>query len=191
MIGGISMTYNIICKKVELAESSKEKLLAKVQKLSKFFSEDIECRILVSTQREQMVVEITFPYKGFIIRAEARDANMLTAVDVCLDNIDRQIRKNKTKLAKRLRDSNFDAYNLDISPAPADVEEDEFNIIKVKRIPAKPMMVEEAILQMNMLGHDFFIFNDPDSMAANVVYKRKDGNYALIELEKISIMGRS
>ncbi len=177
------MTYNIICKKVELAESSKEKMLAKVKKLNKFFEDDAECRIVVSMQREQMVVEITFPYKGFLIRAEARDGELLTAIDTCLANIDRQIRKNKTKLAKRLRDTNIDSYNLDFGAA-SEKEEDEFKIIKVKHLDAKPMMVEEAILQMNMLGHDFFIFNDPDTMAANVVYKRKDGNYALIALEK-------
>jgi len=178
------MTYNIICKKVELADSSKKKILAKVEKLGKFFRDETECRIVVSTQREQMVVEITFPYKGFIIRAEAMDNDLLTALDVCLSNIDRQIRKNKTKLAKRLRDSSFDNYNLELSNPAMVSEEDEFKIIKKKHLSAKPMMPEEAILQMNMLGHDFFIFNNPDTMAANVVYKRKDGNYALIELDK-------
>lgn len=179
------MTYNIICKKVELADSSKQKLLSKVRRLDKFFTDDTECRIVVSTQREDMVVEITFLYKGFIIRAEASSEDMLVAVDACLANIDRQIRRNKTKLAKRLRDKTFDDYNLDLAATATDVEEDEdFKIIKVKRISVKPMMVEEAILQMNMLNHDFFIFNDPDTMAANIVYRRKDGNYALIELEK-------
>ena len=178
------MTYKILCKKVELADSSKEKLLGKVQKLSKFFDDDTECRIVVSEQREQMVVEITFPYKGFLIRAESRAREMLTAVDICLANIDRQIRKNKTKLAKRLRDSGFENYNVDLGAVNTDPDEEEFKIIKVKRLGAKPMMVEEAILQMNMLGHDFFVFNDPDTMATNVVYKRRDGNYALIETDK-------
>ena len=178
------MTYNIVCKKVELAESSKEKLLSKVKKLGKFFADDTECRILVSMQHEKMGVEITFPYKGFIIRAEAQDSDMLVAVDECLSNIDRQIRRNKTKLAKRLRDFDFEQYNLEIGDSNPEFEEDEYKIIKKKHISAKPMMVEEAILQMNMLGHDFFIFNDPETMAANIVYKRKDGNYALIELEK-------
>ena len=178
------MTYKILCKKVELADSSKEKLLGKVQKLSKFFDDDTECRSVVSEQREQMVVEITFPYKGFLIRAESRDREMLTAVDICLANIDRQIRKNKTKLAKRLRDSGFENYNVDLGAVNTDPDEEEFKIIKVKRLGAKPMMVEEAILQMNMLGHDFFVFNDPDTMATNVVYKRRDGNYALIETDK-------
>ncbi len=177
------MTYNIICKKVELAESSKEKLLSKVKKLSKFFDGDTECRIVVSMQREQMGVEITFPYKGFLIRAEAENSEMLAAVDACLSNIDRQIRKNKTKLAKRLRDNSFEDYDLDFGNHTPETEE-EFQIVKVKHIGTKPMMVEEAILQMNMLGHDFFIFNNADDMAVNVVYKRKDGNYALIELDK-------
>ena len=178
------MTYKILCKKVELADSSKEKLLGKVQKLNKFFDDDTECRIVVSEQREQMVVEITFPYKGFLIRAESRDREMLTAVDICLANIDRQIRKNKTKLAKRLRDSGFENYNVDLGAVNTGPDEEEFKIIKVKRLGAKPMMVEEAILQMNMLGHDFFVFNDPETMATNVVYKRRDGNYALIETDK-------
>ncbi|MBE5039427.1 ribosome hibernation-promoting factor, HPF/YfiA family [Ructibacterium gallinarum] len=178
------MIYKILCKKIELADSSKEKLLGKVQKLNKFFSDDTECRIVVSEQHEQMVVEITFPYKGFLIRAESRDREMLTAVDNCLANIDRQIRKNKTKLAKRLRDSGFENYNIDLGSSSIQPEEEEFKIIKVKRLGAKPMMVEEAILQMNMLGHDFFVFNDPETMATNVVYKRKDGNYALIETDK-------
>ena len=178
------MTYKILCKKVELADSSKEKILDKVQKLNRFFGDDVECRIVVSQQREQMVVEITFPYKGFIIRAESRDREMLTAVDACLTNIDRQIRKDKTKLAKRLRDDSLDAYDIDFGAVDTPDDEEEFKIIKVKRLDAKPMMVEEAILQMNMLGHDFFIFNDPDTMATNVVYKRKDGNYALIETDK-------
>ncbi len=183
-IGGKSMTYNILCKKVELAESSKEKIISKVNKLDKFFGEDNECRIVVSQQREQMIVEITFPYKGFIIRAEARDSELLSAVDVCLANIDRQIRKNKTKLAKRLRDDALENYDIDLGAVNTNDETEEFKIVKVKRIGAKPMMVEEAILQMNMLGHDFFVFNNPDTMAINIVYKRKDGNFALIETDK-------
>ncbi|MBO5364607.1 MAG: ribosome-associated translation inhibitor RaiA [Clostridia bacterium] len=178
------MTYNIICKKVELAESSKEKLLSKVRKLGKFFDDDTECRILVSMQRDEMGVEITFPYKGFIIRAESQNSDLITAADDCLTSIDRQIRKNKTKLAKRLRDDSLVHYDLDFGNSASVSEEDEFKIIKIKRIPRKPMMVEEAILQMNMLGHDFFIFNHPDTMAVNVVYRRKDGNYSLIELDQ-------
>ena len=174
------MTYKILCKQVELADSSKEKVLAKVEKLDKFFADSEDCKIQVSQQNEHMVVEITFIYKGFLIRSEARNRDLLTAVDVCLSNIDRQIRKNKTRLAKRLRDDALQNYSIDFGGE--DVEEkDEVKIIKKKRVEAKPMMAEEAVLQMEMLGHDFFIFTDPDTMGTNIVYKRKDGNYALIE----------
>lgn len=178
------MTYKILCKHVELADSSKEKVIAKVKKLDKFFSEDNECKIFVSEQREHMVVEITFDYKGFLIRSEARNRELLSAVDACISNIDRQIRKNKTKLARRLRDDALENYGTETEDF-AEVTEDkeEFKIIKVKHVSAKPMMTEEAILQMNMLGHDFFIFTDPDSGKTNIVYRRKDGNYALIEAD--------
>lgn len=179
------MTYKILCKKVDLADSSKEKILKKTEKLDKFFQGNTECRITVSEQREQMIVEIMFSYQGFLIRAEARNKELLAAVDMCMQNIERQIRKNKTKLAKRLRDSSIET--LFASDTVSAEPEDEFRIIKVKHIAAKPMTVEEAILQMNMLDHDFFIFRDAESTATNVVYRRKDGNYALIETDQESI----
>ena len=179
------MTYNIITKKFNLADSSKDKILDKVRKLDKFFDDDSnECKIIVSEIRDDIAVEITFKYKGFLIRAEDQNHDMLTAVDNCLAAIDRQIRKNKTKLSKRLRDSGFDDY-IALEGQPEKVEEEtEFKIIKRKSFSAKPMMVEEAILQMNMLGHTFFIFTNPDTMSPNIVYKRKDGNYALIEMDE-------
>lgn len=178
------MTYNIFTKKLDLADSSKEKVLDKVKKLDKFFTDDDnECKINISELKGEMIVEITFPYKGFIIRAEDQNHDMLTAVDNCLSGIDRQIRKNKTKLSKRLRDSGFENY-ISINGKHEVEEEKEFKIIKKKTFSAKPMMSEEAILQMNMLGHSFFIFTNPDTMAPNIVYKRNDGNYALIELDE-------
>lgn len=179
------MTYNILCKQVELADSSKEKILAKVKKLDRFFGDENECKISVSEQKEHMVVEIMFDYKGFLIRSEARNRDLTTAVDMCMSNIDRQIRKNKTKLARRLRDDALENYSV-VSPGAEDIQEDkeEFKIIKVKRVSTKPMMTEEAVLQMNMLGHDFFVFTDAETGGTNIVYRRKDGNYSLIETEE-------
>ena len=176
------MKYKILCKQVELAESSKQKIIDKIKRLDKFFGSDEECKICVTEQKEQMVVEITFVYKGYLIRSDARNRDLLTAVDMCLSNIDRQIRKNKTKLAKRLRDDDLQNYDINID---SDVDEDvqEFKIIKKKRLETKPMMTEEAILQMNMLGHDFFIYTNPETNSVEIVYKRKDGYYAVIETE--------
>lgn len=174
------MTYKILCKQVDLAETSKQKIIDKIKRLDKFFGSDEECKICVTEQREQMVVEITFVYKGYLIRSDARNRDLLTAVDMCLSNIDRQIRKNKTKLAKRLRDDDLQNYDINIGDA-VDEEVQEFKIVKKKRLETKPMMTEEAILQMNMLGHDFFIYTNPDTNGVEIVYKRKDGNYAVIE----------
>ena len=175
------MKYKILCKQVELAEKSKEKMIDRMKKLDRFFGSDEECKVCVSIQQEQMVVEITFMYKGFLIRSDARNSDLLTAVDICMENIDRQIRKNKTKLSKRLRDDSLINFSVGFDD---DVKEnkDEFKIIKRKRFETKPMSTEEAVLQMNMLGHDFFVYNNAESDDVEIVYKRKDGNYGLIEL---------
>ena len=178
------MKYNVICKKVELSDIRKEKLLAKLKKLEKFFDPNLECKVLVSEQKADIVMEITILNKGFILRAEARDKDLICAADECLSNLDRQIRKHKTKLAKHLHKSGFEEY-ASIIDNPESVSEDsgEFKIIKTKKVESKPMSAEEAVLQMNMLGHDFFIFLNPDTQKENIVYRRKDGNYGLIETE--------
>jgi len=177
------MKYNVICRKVELSDSRKEKLMSKVKKLDKFFDADLECKILISEQKGEISMEITFINKGFVFRAEARNKDLLIAADGCLSKLDRQIRKNKTKLAKHLRQPAIESYDI-VFDETSDVDDDikEFNIIKKKRIDSKPMAVEEAVLQMNMLDHDFYIFRQSDTNELNIVYKRKDGDYGLIEV---------
>ena len=174
------MKYKFLCKQVELADSSKEKVIDRIKKLEKFFDTDEECKVCVAEQGDKLKLEITFLYKGFVIRSEAEDRDLMSAVDECMSNIDRQIRKYKTKLAKRLRSDDFKNYDIGIDNK-IDEDKSDFNVIKVKRVETKPMLVEEAILQMNMLGHDFFVFENPETAKTNIVYKRKDGNYALIE----------
>ncbi len=178
------MKYNVICRKVELSDSRKEKLLTKLAKLDKFFDENIECRVLVAEQKSAIVMEITILNKGFILRAEARDRDLIVAADECLSNLDRQIRKHKTKLAKHLHQPAIGDYaSIVENSEPVAEDASEFKIIKTKKIESKPMSAEEAVLQMNMLGHDFFIFLNPDTHKDNIVYRRKDGNYGLIETE--------
>ncbi len=178
------MKYNVICRKVELSDSRKEKLLSKVSKLDKFFDAEIECKILITEQKGEISMEVTFVNKGFVFRAEARNKDLLIAADGCLSKLDRQIRKNKTKLAKHLRQPGIENYDSVVEDF-ADVEDEarEFNIIKKKKIDSKPMTAEEAVLQMNMLDHDFYIFRHADTNELNIVYKRKDGDYGLIEVE--------
>ena len=178
------MKYNVICRKVELSDSRKEKLLAKLKKLDKFFDEDLECKVLVSEQKTEIVMEITIINKGFILRAEARNKDLISAADECLSNLDRQIRKHKTKLAKHLHRPVIEEYASIVENAePVADDSADFKIIKTKKVESKPMSAEEAVLQMNMLGHDFFIFLNPDTQKDSIVYRRKDGNYGLIETE--------
>ncbi len=177
------MNYNLICKKIELSDARKEELLKKFKKIDKFLGESDECKITISEQKSHIVIETMLLNKGFIMRAEARDKDLIVAADECLSNLDRQIRKNKTKLAKRLREPALEKYVSIIEGAERVVEEtEEFKIIKRKKFTSKPMSAEEAVLQMNMLGHDFFVFADPETMEKNIVYKRKDGHYGLIEI---------
>ena len=178
------MNYNIISKKLELSDNRKEALIKKISRIEKFFEENTDCKIVISELKKFISIELTILYKGFILRAEAEAVDLMDAADECLSNLDRQIRKNKTKLAKRIKESGFENYEpiSEISDEISE-EKDEFMIIKHKRFSSKPMSPEEAVLQMNMLGHNFFIFTDPQTMETNIVYRRKDGNYGLIEAE--------
>ena len=177
------MKYNVICRKVELSDSRKEKLLNKVKKLDKFFDADLECKILISEQKGEISMEITFVNKGFVFRAEARNKDLIVATDLCLAKLDRQIRKNKTRLAKHLRQPGIEDYSSVVEDTEGVDEEKDFNIIKKKKVDSKPMTAEEAVLQMNMLDHDFYIFRQAETNALNIVYKRKAGDYGLIEVE--------
>lgn len=177
------MTYNLICKQIELSDSTKEKLLTKIKRIGKIFGENDECKIVVSQQRNEMILEVTITYKGFFIRAEARNEDLQFAADKCLENLDRQIRKNKTRLEKSIKGGNFADYVPLFEDENEEESEGEIEIIRRKRFVSKPMTAEEAVLQMNMLGHDFFVFANPETMETNIVYKRKDGKYGLIEAE--------
>ncbi len=152
----------------------------KLEKLDKYFRSDAEASITARNERGQVCLEITLRSDGMLLRAACRDSDVFRAIDDAQSTIDRQIRKNKTRLERRLRDGAFER----IAPiSDDDIEEErEFDIVRTKRFPVKPMTVEEAILQMNLLNHEFFVFkNASDDERFSVVYKRRDGGYGLIE----------
>ncbi len=126
-------------------------------------------------------VELTVQNNGLFFRSQATDPDMTAALDKCVDNLIRQIRKNKTKVEKKIKSGNFDAL---IPEAPAVEEEVEYKIERQKNIVIKPQTVDEAILQMNLLEHDFYLFENIDTGDINVVYARKEGGYGLLEPEK-------
>lgn len=171
------MKITITTRKTFVNEMDKELITKKIGKLAKFFNEDTEATVTVSSQKNDKIVEVTIFANGLVYRAEERNEDILDAVDRAEVAIDRQIRRNKTRLEKTIK---REAFIPDEDSIPVE-EEKEFNIIRTKSHFLKPMTAEEAVLQMNLLGHEFFIFFNAATETTDIVYKRKDGNYGLIE----------
>ena len=176
------MKFTYACKKVSLNDSIKEYAEKKISKLQRYFhDEDAAASVTFSVEKNHLcTAEITIRGGGTIFRAQtqAPDGDMRSAVDAAVGYIERQILKNKTRLSKRLRSEGFPA-----PAAPDDfeiAEEKEFNIVRTKRFSVKPMSTEEAILQMNLLNHDFFVYRSSEDDSLCIVYQRKNGGYGLI-----------
>ena len=172
------MNITIVGRKCTPRESFKDRAALKLHKVEKFFGPDATAKVTATVEKNVKIVEITLQKGGFIFRAQERAQDLEEALDNCVDSLIRQIRKNKTKLERRLREVSFDeVFN---APDTAD-EETEYDVVRTKAVILKPQTVDEAILQMNMLGHDFFVFNDRETDGTSIVYRRKDGKYGLIE----------
>ncbi len=177
------MKFNIIARKYDLKDDVRSYIERKLSKLDKFFREESSARVVLGTIKDNDYIEAQINASGMIYRAEVEDKEILAAIDKIIDIIERQIRRNKTKLAKRIKSASVSDNKLLSGASYVDEEADsnEFEIVKRKRFTVKPMSTEEAILQMNLLGHDFFVFKNVQTNEMNVVYQRKDGKYALIE----------
>ena len=174
------MKTTIVARKMDLTTGLKEYVEKKLTKLDKFFDEDTEAKITMSVEKNRQKIEATIYSHSTIYRVEQITSDMYVTMDKIIDDMERQIRKNKTRLEKRLKKDAFvDAGVYDV---PVE-EEKEFNIIKTKSFTTKPMSSEEAILQMNLLGHTFFVYKNAETEKNNIVYKRKDGNYGIIEFD--------
>lgn len=173
------MKFIIAGKNIEVTEALKERATKKVGRIAKFFQDDVEAHITMSVQKNRQIVEVTIPFKGGILRAQEENEDMYASIDKVVDSLEGQIRRNKTKIAKRYHESGLSFENADFEDH--EDEASDFKVVRTKKFSIKPMTIEEAILQMNMLGHEFFMFSNADTMESNVVYRRKDGNYGLIE----------
>lgn len=175
------MKFTFTDKKVSLPKSVHGYAEKKVGKLERYFKNDAEAAVVFSVEKDRNKVEVTVRSGGTILRVAESTSDMFASIDAAVASMERQIRKNKTRLEKRLRQDAFErAVEEQSSFAPVD-EEGEFNVVRTKRFPLKPMTVDEAILQMNLLDHTFFAFKDEDLDGAfAVVYKRNDGGYGLI-----------
>lgn len=175
------MKYNIRGDKMVVTDAIKNYTMEKLDRLNKYFNdEDMTANVLTKIRGNKQIVEVTIPIDKFILRSEEANDDLYAAIDLVSDKLERQIRKNKTKLKKQNKVNNKYEY-LNFDYEVKDNEEENNKIVKRKKFDTKPMDEEEAILEMELLGHNFFVYKDMHSDNVNVLYKRNDGNYGIIE----------
>ncbi len=173
----MTVDITIVGRKCTLRDSFKETATKKLTKVERLFGEEAVAKVTVTVEKTYQSVEIAVTKGGMIFRSEERAENMNDALDKCVDALIRQLRKNKTKLEKKIRSGALD----DLIAAGAVVEETDFEILRTKTVLLKPETTDEAILQMNMLGHQFYVFLNAETTKINVAYRRRDGGYGVIE----------
>ena len=175
------MNYMISGKNIDVTEGLKQAIYDKLGRLEKFFTEDTKAQVTLSVEKERQKIEVTIPMKGHIIRAEQVSDDMYVSIDMVAEIIERQVVRYKKKIIDQNQDA---AYFQDRFLEEDDVEEfDEIQIIRSKRFAVKPMYPEDACVQMELLGHSFYVFRNAETDEVNVVYKRKGNTYGLIEPE--------
>lgn len=179
------MKIYIYARNMNLTEGLKEAVESKLSKLDKYFSQPVEARATLSVTKLDQTFEVTIPFGTILLRAEESSDDMYKSIDLVQDKLERQIRKYKTKIERRHNDESV-RFNEQAFAGRLEEEEDASRdplIVRTKKIPMKPMSKEEAVLQMELLGHNFYVFEDENG-ETGVVYKRKDGNYGLLEKEE-------
>ncbi|MDH7577969.1 MAG: ribosome-associated translation inhibitor RaiA [Bacillota bacterium] len=176
------MKITIRGKNVEVTEGLRDYVEKKLAKLTRYFDHIHEAQVTVFTERGSYVAEVTIPLNSMILRGEEGGGeNLYAAVDQVTDKLEKQVQKYRAKLYRRFRNQGL--KDLITALGEENRKDEEPKVVRTKRFAMKPMPVEEAILQMNLLGHDFFVFRDAETEQVNVLYRRKDGNYGLIEPE--------
>jgi putative sigma-54 modulation protein len=177
------MKFNIHGKKIDVTDSIKSYIEEKIGRLDKYFEnpDEITATVLIKLRGKDQVVEVTINANKFILRGEESHKDLYASIDKVSDKIERQIRKNKTRLNKQNYDSKYKEFNFDYTLEPEEESSEEELIVKRKKLEMKPMDEEEAIMQMNLLGHAFFVFKNCETDSISVVYQRKDGNYGIID----------
>lgn len=172
------MKVTIIGRKVSLRDNFKELVSKKLSRFDRIFEEDADAKVVVTVEKNRQTVEITIRSRGMLYRAEAAASEMNAALDEVVASLGSQIRRNKRRLEKKIRSSAFDAP---AENAAQEGQPDSYQIIRTKHFAVKPMSTDEAILQMELLEHQFFLFRNEGTGEVNVVYHRKDGGFGLLE----------
>lgn len=175
------MRYTITGRNIDVTEGLKSAVYEKIGKLEKFFAEDTEAHVTLSVEKDRQKIEVTIPVKGSIIRAEQTSSDMYVSIDLVEEIIERQLKKYKNKIIDR-KQSGGDFFNQEFIDKEYE-EDDSIQIVRTKKFDVKPMDPEEACIQMELLGHNFYVFCNSETNQVNVVYKRKGNTYGLIEPE--------
>ena len=180
-LGGVIMKVNIVGKNVKVTPAIAEKVNKKLDHLTKYFliDDNVTAKVLIRTYPVGQKIEVTIPTKYAILRAEVVDDDLYDAIDLAIDKLEDQIRRQKTRLQRKNRLSLAEAFLDEEESSEDDIDE----VVKTKSIEPQEMSLDEAIMKMELLGHDFFIYTDDETEKIAVVYKRKDGDYGLIETE--------
>lgn len=174
------MRVSVIAKNTTVTPALKDIVEKKLSKVDRYFNPEVEAKATLSVQKSKQKVEITIPFNGIILRAEEATDDMYKSIDLVVTKLERRIRRQKTKLSRRNNESlRFQA--VDEVAVEDEIIEENGKVVRTKKFGIKPMSVEEAILQMELVGHNFFVFQDSDENKIAVVYKRKDGDYGLLE----------
>ncbi|MGV3026323.1 ribosome hibernation-promoting factor, HPF/YfiA family [Clostridium thermobutyricum] len=174
------MKVTVMSKNIEITPALREVIEKKISKLDKYFEKEVDAKVTISVQKNRHIVEVTIPFSGIMLRAEEATEDMYKSIDMVEEKLVRQIRKQKTKLSRKYNQSlRFAEIATDLE----EVEETKGKIVRTKTFAVKPMNSEEAVLQMELLGHNFFVYQDTDTNNISVLYKRKDGNYGLLDPE--------
>ncbi|WFD10025.1 ribosome hibernation-promoting factor, HPF/YfiA family [Tepidibacter hydrothermalis] len=175
------MKLTIVGKNIEITDGIRLSIEEKLGKIDKYFNNDMDVRATIRAKKSRQTIEVTIiPVSGNIIRAEDSEENLYAAIDVVVDKLSKQLRKYKTKLINKSQDNASIRFE-NIESSIESEDDTEINIVRRKKFGIKPMNEEEAILQMELLGHNFFVFTDSETNEMSVVYKRKSGDYGIIE----------
>ena len=175
----MNITYT--ARKVNLRDNFKERVEKKLSKFKKIFSDEAVAHVVVTLEKNRQTVEITIRDNRMVYRAESTQSEMNDALDRVIDILTRQIRKNKTRLEKRIKSGGIEALTAELPAQENEEPEEEYQVVRKKQILVKPITVEEAILEMNMINHDFYMCINAETDEVNVVYKRANGNYGVLE----------
>lgn len=178
------MELNIRGDKLVVTKAIKDYIIEKMAKLDKYFDNNktIKAEIIIRVKNKAQIIEVTVPTNKFTLRAEEKHDDLYAAIDLVIDKLERQIRKNKTKLNKKYKNIMQLDINTDFEIKDEEAAEN-YEVVKRKNITTKPMDEEEAILQMELLNHDFFVFKNVDEECVSVMYKRKDGDFGIINVK--------